>query len=104
MKKKAEKKVQENNQPAKINEAKLIHCLNQRVQEKGISKRELSKFLGVSNSYLNQLQAGEKQIRNVGEDFINKAVEFLQASRLSVLNAAEKINQKDFVQLGDTEY
>ncbi len=104
MKKKSEKKEQENNHGAKINEPKLIDWLNQRALEKGISKGELSKFLGVSSSYLNQLQAGEKQIKNVGDDFINKASEFLQASKLSVLIAAEKINQSDFYGISEKDY
>ena len=60
--------------------------------------------MGVSSSYLNQLQSGEKQIKNVGDDFINKCVAFLQASRLSVLIAAEKITQQDFYGLSDKEY
>ena len=75
MKKKSEKNEQENNHGAKINEPKLIDWLNQRALEKGISKGELSKFLGVSSSYLNQLHSGEKQIKNVGDEFINKSCE-----------------------------
>tara|TARA_R110002072_G_scaffold242737_2_gene401769 strand:- start:1571 stop:2068 length:498 start_codon:yes stop_codon:yes gene_type:complete len=104
MKKKAEKKEQENNQPNEKSGAKLIHWLNQRSIEKGISKGELSKFLGVSSSYLNQLQSGEKQIKNIGDDFINKCVELLQASRLAVLIAAEKITQQDFYGLSEKDY
>ncbi len=104
MKKKSEKKEQENNHGAKINEPKLIHWLNQRAIEKEMSKGELSKFLGVSSSYLNQLQSSEKQIKNIGDDFINKCVEFLQASRLSVLISAEKITQQDFYGLSEKDY
>tara|TARA_R110002073_G_scaffold294903_2_gene460709 strand:+ start:295 stop:792 length:498 start_codon:yes stop_codon:yes gene_type:complete len=104
MKKKSEKNEQENNHGAKINEPKLIDWLNQRALEKGISKGELSKFLGVSSSYLNQLHSGEKQIKNVGDEFINKSCEFLQASKLSVLIATEKINQADFYGLSKKDY
>jgi transcriptional regulator with XRE-family HTH domain len=66
MKNKIGKVDQENNQDNEISGAKLIHWLNQKAFEQGMSKLELSKYLGVSNSYLTQLQSGEKLIRNVG--------------------------------------
>jgi hypothetical protein len=97
--------VQANNQTSASNGSKLIHWLNQKAFENGMSKMQLSNFLVVSNGYLSQLQNGsEKMISNVGDDFIDSACVFLQASKLSVLIAAEKINENDFYKLNESEY
>lgn len=71
--------------------AALIRCAN----ERRLQLNDMSKELGVSYGYVNQLRNGVRQINQVSDDFALSCARFLGVPRLTVLMMAGRLSAAD---------
>jgi transcriptional regulator with XRE-family HTH domain len=79
------------NRPGGLLLAALIRCANERRQQ----LNDMSRELGVTYGYLNQLRNGFRQTSQISDDFAHACARYLNVPRLTVLMLAGRITPED---------
>jgi len=86
------------NRPGGLLLAALIRCANERRQQ----LNDMSRELGVTYGYVNQLRTGLRQTSQISDDFALACARYLNVPRLSVLMLSGRITPEDAFESDET--
>lgn len=80
----------------KIEGARLIKMIKKAIVERGLQDRAIADIVGVTQIYWNSLANGNRQIKSLGKEKLQKIAEFLGLPLIQVYLLAEHFTAEDF--------
>lgn len=80
----------------KIEGARLIKMIKKAIVERGLQDRAIADIVGVTKIYWNSLANGNRQIKSLGKEKLQKIAEFLGLPLIQVYLLAEHFTAEDF--------
>lgn len=80
----------------KIEGARLIKMIKKAIIERGLQDRAIADIVGVTQIYWNSLANGNRQIKSLGKEKLQKIAEFLGLPLIQVYLLAEHFTAEDF--------
>lgn len=80
----------------KIEGARLIKMIKKVIVERGLQDRAIADIVGVTQIYWNSLANGNRQIKSLGKEKLQKIAEFLGLPLIQVYLLAEHFTAEDF--------
>lgn len=80
----------------RIEGARLIKMIKKVIVERGLQDRAIADIVGVTQIYWNSLANGNRQIKSLGKEKLQKIAEFLGLPLIQVYLLAEHFTAKDF--------
>ncbi|TCV51490.1 hypothetical protein [Pseudomonas sp. 460] len=80
----------------RIEGARLIKMIKKAIIERGLQDRAISDIVGVTQIYWNSLANGNRQIKSLGKEKLQKIAEFLGLPLIQIYLLAEHFTAEDF--------
>ena len=80
----------------RIEGARLIKMIKKAIVERGLQDRAIADIIGVTQIYWNSLANGNRQIKSLGKEKLQKIAEFLGMPLIQVYLLAEHFTSEDF--------
>ena len=80
----------------KIEGARLIKMIRKAIVERGLQDRTIADIVGVTQIYWNSLANGNRQIKSLGKEKLQKIAEFLGLPLIQIYILAEHFTREDF--------